>query len=209
MSMPRVIRVGLSAWAIAPTLACAGPEEQSPPELEDAYFEDLSTVVLRFSEPIAAVDDVDPASHFRLGTAFVLDDLEGGQLTVYYDLSEHFGEGVPGQGADALGPWQRHGGTLVAAVERGDDPHELRLSISYPFYEYVCELLGEAATLGIPAGIHVHYAQAGYPRVTDEAGNPLADIGGWWVSDSFATTQPGVFPELDPRLPIPCPDFSR
>jgi hypothetical protein len=209
MRMPRVIHVGLSACAIAPTLACAGPEDVTPPELVDARFEDLYTVVLRFSEPIAPVDDVDPASHFRLGTAFVLDDLEGGQLTVYYDLSEHFGNGVPGQGGDALGPWQRHGATVVAALERGDDPHELRLSISYPFYSYICEILTEAAMLDIPAEIHVHYAQAGYPRVTDEAGNPLVDIGAWWVGDSFATTQPGVFPELDLRLPIPCPDFER
>jgi hypothetical protein len=206
--MSRAMQLGLSACAIAPSFGC-GPDDVTPPELEEARFEDGSTVVLRFSEPIASVGDVDPASHFRLGTAFVLDDLQGGQLTVYYDLSEHFADGIPGQGADASAPWFRHGSTVVAAIERGDDPHELRLSISYPLYYYVCDLLAEAATLGIPAAIHVHYAQAGYPRVTDEAGNPLADIGAWWVGDSFATTTPGVFPELDPRLPIPCPELAR
>lgn len=172
--------------------------------LEDAHFEDPSTIVLRFSEPIANVADIDPASHFRLGSGFALDALD---LTVYYDLSHHFNEGFPGQGGDASGPWQRHGFTIVSQVEQGDDPSQLRLSLSYPLTYYVCDNLILADTMGIPAGIHVHYAQAAFPRVTDEAGNPLADIGAWWVPASFSTTQPGSFPELDVRMPIPCPEL--
>lgn len=204
--MPRPIEVGLSACAVASPLACAA-EDAIAPELESARFEDPTTVVLRFTEPIAPVDDIDPSAHFRLGTALVIDDLQGGELTVYYDLAHHFPDGVPGQSGDALGPWFRHGFTLVAGLERGDDPHELRLLLSYPLEHYVCDALAEAEALGIPSGLHVHYAESSYPRVTDEAGNPLADIGAWWVVDSFATTTPGAFPELDPRLPIPCPDL--
>ncbi|HLT36964.1 MAG TPA: hypothetical protein VK034_11785, partial [Enhygromyxa sp.] len=200
----RAMPIGPVAWAIAPLCSCADPDTTRP-ELEDARFADPGTVVLRFSEPIASVADVDPSGHFRLGAALVIDDLEGGELTVYYDLAHHFPDGVPGAGSDAAGPWFRHAFTTVAAIERGDDPHELRLLLSYPLEQYVCDALAEAATLGIPAAIHVHYAEGSYPRVTDEAGNPLADIGAWWVSESFATTIPGAFPELDPRLPIPCP----
>lgn len=202
--MPRLRahEFGWVGWAIAPLSACADPDVTAP-ELLDARLVDLDTVVLRFSEPLAAVAEVDPSSHFRLGTALVIDDLQGGELTVYYDLAHHFADGVPGQ--HAAGPWFRHGFTAVAAIERGDDPRELRLLLSYPLEHYACDALAEAAALGIPAGIHVHYAEAGFPRVTDEAGNPLADIGAWWVDASFSTTQPGAFPELDPRLPIPCP----
>src|SRR5690606_25788828 len=114
--MPRAIDVSLSACAVASPLACAA-EDATAPELEDARFEDPSTVVLRFSEPIASVDDVDPSSHFRLGAALVIDDLEGGLLTVYYDLAHHFPDGLPGQGSDAAGPWFRHAFTLVAGLE--------------------------------------------------------------------------------------------
>jgi hypothetical protein len=138
--------------------------------------------------------------------ALVIDDLQGGELTVYYDLSHHFPDGVPGTSGDAAGPWFRHGFTEVAALELGDDPRELRLLLSYPLEDYVCEAGGEAAALGIPAAIHVHYARSSFPRVSDPAGNPLADIGAWWVSEAFATTIPGEFPEFDPRLPIPCPE---
>jgi hypothetical protein len=206
--MPRAIDMGLSACAIASPLACAA-EDVTAPELEHARFDDPSTVVLRFSEPIASIEDIDPSSHFRLDTALVIDDLEGGQLTVYYDLAHHFPDGLPGQGGDASGPWFRHGFTLVAGLERGDDARELRLLLSYPLEHYVCDALAEADALGIASGLHVHYAEGSYPRVSDEAGNPLADVGAWWVVDSFATTMPGVFPELDPRVSIPCPELSR
>jgi hypothetical protein len=191
--------------ALMPALACAADDETSP-RLEAAAFEDATTIVLRFSEPLAATTDVDPGSHFRLGTALVIDDLEGGELTVYYDLAHHFPDGIPGESGDAIGPWLRHGFTQVAAIDPGDAANELRLRLSYPLESYVCDALAEAATLEIPAGIHVHYAEAGFPRVTDVAGNPLADIGAWWVAESFATTIPGAFPLLDPRIAIPCPD---
>lgn len=206
-------RTSTSACVIAPMacviapmalgLACAD-EDVTPPELQDARFVDLTTLVLRFSEPIAAVVDVDPSSHFRLSTAMVVDDPEGGEVTVYYDLAHHFPDGLPGQSGDAAGLWFRHGFTLVAGLERGDEPNELRVLLSYPLESYVCDALSEAAALDIPAGIHVHYAQAGFPRIEDEGGNPLADIGGWWLGEAFATTNEGRFPEIDPRLPIPC-----
>ncbi|MFO7561540.1 MAG: hypothetical protein R6X02_02755 [Enhygromyxa sp.] len=200
----RAIHAVTAASVPAPPLACAEPDVRAP-ALEDARFGDPTTVVLRFSEPIASVADVDPSSHFRLGAALVIDDLQGGELTIYYDLAHHFPDGVPGTSGDALGPWFRHDFTLVAALERGDDPRELRLLLSYPLERYVCDALAEAATLGIPAAVHVHYAEGSFPRVTDLAGNPLADIGAWWVSEPFAATIPGAFPDLDPRLPIPCP----
>lgn len=197
-------RAAAGACVLAPG-CLAGPVDELPPVLEDVHFEDPSTLLLRFSEPIASVADVDPASHFRLGSGFALDALD---LTVYYDLSHHFPYDFPGQGGDVSGPWQRHGLTTVSRVEPGDDASQLRLTLSYPLWYYVCDNLILADEMGIPAGIHLHYAQAEFPRVTDEAGNALADIGAWWVADSFSTTQPGEFPELpDPRMPIPCPEL--
>ncbi|PRP93395.1 hypothetical protein ENSA5_42940 [Enhygromyxa salina] len=200
---PAVRGVGLGVCALAPVLASCGAGDETPPELESARFEDASTVVLRFSEPLAPVDEVDPSSHFRLGVAFALDEFG---YTVYYDLSRHL-YSVPGQG-DAADVWERHGLTIVATIEPGEDPAELRLSLSYPLNPYTCETLAEAAALDIPGGIHLHYAQAAHPRVVDVAGNPLADIAGWWLPEALSTIEDGAFPAMaDARMPIPCPEF--
>jgi hypothetical protein len=188
-----------SAW-----LGGCAEVDELPPVLESAQFEDPSTLVLQFSEPLADVDDVDPATHFRLESAFFLDATN---RTIYYDLSHHFAYGVPGQGANLSGPWKRHGFTRVSRIERGEDPTQLRLSLSYPLLHYVCDNLILAEAMAIPAGIHLHYAQGGFPRVTDEAGHPLGDIGAWWVEAGFSKTQAGAFPELDLRMPIPCPEL--
>jgi hypothetical protein len=182
----------------AATLACT--PDLTPPVLEHAEFEDASTLLLSFSEPLAPVDEVDPSTHFRLASAFVLDE-----LTVYYDLSYHFDAGGPARAAQ-LDSWPRHGNAVISRVERGDDETQLRLTLAYPLEHYVCDELDEAAILDIPAAIHLHYAQAAYPRVTDEAGNPLADNGAWWVAlPGIATTRPGAFDLIESRLPIACP----
>lgn len=201
-SMAPGARLSLVVCAGAPALACS--QDSTPPEILEARFADADTVVLRFSEPIGPVSGVDPSGHFRLGTSLVIDDGEGGELSVYYDLAHHFPDGVPGVG-DAVGPWFRHGFTEVARIDRGEDPSELRLRLSYPLEDYVCEALAEAAALDIPAAIHLHYREGSFPRITDEAKNALEDLAPWWVAASFATTQPGAWPALDPRVPIPCP----
>jgi hypothetical protein len=184
----------------AAALACT-PDDVTPPELEHAELEDPSTLLLSFSEPLAPVDEVDPATHFRLAAGFVL-----GEITVYYDLSYHFLAGGPDQQAAQVDSWPRHGNSLISGIERGDDATQLRLTLAYPLEHYVCDEVSEATALDIPGGIHLHHAEAAYPRVTDEAGNALADNGAWWVSvPGILTTQPGAFPELDVRLPIACP----
>lgn len=202
--MHRIARGAGGVWVVAPGLVggCAPVDDEIAPELEDARFEDASTVVLTFSEPLASVDDIDPASHFRLASGFALEALD---QTIYYDLSHHFPYGVPVQGGDASGTWPRHGFTTVTRVEQGDDPAQLRLTLDYPLEHYVCDILVAAEAMGIPAGIHLHYAEAGFPRVTDEAGNPLAEFGAQWAS--VFTTRDGQFPELDPRISIPCPEL--
>lgn len=180
-------------------LACT-PDDVTPPVLEHAQFEDASTLLLSFSEPLAPVDEVDPSTHFRLAAAFVL-----GEITVYYDLSYHFLAGGPDQAAQ-VDSWPRHGNSVFSRIEPGDDPTQLRLTLAYPIDHYVCDELLEAAALDIPAGIHLHHAEAAYPRVTDEAGNPLADNGAWWISvPGILTTRQGELPELELRLPIACP----
>lgn len=182
----------------AAALACT--PDVTPPVLEHVEFEDASTLLLSFSEPLAPVDEVDPSTHFRLAAAFVL-----GEITVYYDLSYHFLAGGPDESAQVDG-WPRHGNAVISRLEQGDDATQLRLTLAYPLEHYVCDELIEATALDIPAGIHLHHAQAEHPRVTDEAGNALADNGAWWVSvPGILTTRPGAFPELDLRLPIACP----
>lgn len=196
--MSRALHPNALFAASAAALACA--PDITPPVIEHAEFEDASTLLLQFSEPLAPVDDVDPSTHFRLAAGFVL-----GEITVYYDLSYHFATGGPDQDAKVDG-WPRHGNSLVTRVERGDDATQLRLSLAYPLEHYVCDEIDQATQLDIPAGIHLHYAEAAYPRVTDEAGNALADNGAWWIRvPGVVNTRPGEFPELEQRLPIACP----
>lgn len=193
--------------------AGCGEADITPPTLLEASFvaapagERPDTLVLQFSEPIGPIANVDP-DHFRMSTAMVIDDGQGGELTVYYDLAHHFTEGLPGQAGrqpDLDGPWPRHAFTDVVAIERGAADDQLILQLSYPLELAICDALDQAETLGIPAGIFVHYAQAERPRIVDEAGNPLADVASHWMAVNGVTTAAGVFPSLDPTLAIPCP----
>jgi hypothetical protein len=211
-AMDRRTRARSSLAAVIAAAGC-GEAETTPPELLAAALVEASpgeqpdAVILRFSEPLGPIANVDP-EHFRLSTGLVIDDGQGGELTVYYDLANHFTNGLPGQDAqlpDIDGPWPRHALTVVAALERGESSDELILRLSYPLEIAVCDALEEAAALGIPAGIFVHYAEADHPRITDEAGNALADIAGDWVALLGVATVPGRFPALDPTLAIPCP----
>jgi hypothetical protein len=192
------------AVTLAPTLVlgCAD-DDVTAPTLEHAELRDPTTLRLRFSEPLAPVDapdEIDPSSHFRLSAAFALAD-----RTLYYDLSYHFTAGGPAPSPNHA-TWPRHGTSTITRIELGDDPSELWLTLAYPLEHYVCDELAQAEALDIPAGIQLHYAAADHPRVTDEAGNPLAELGAWWVEvPGIIAEQPGVFPELDVRVPIACP----
>lgn len=193
-------------------LALVGCSEadETPPELLAAAFvtSDASMpdrVLLHFSEPLGPIAEVDP-EHFRLSTALVIDDGEGGTLTVYYDLANHFEGGLPGQDGHAPAlTLPRHAFTRVAALERGEHDDELVLVLSYPLEPAVCEALAQASALGIPHGIFVHYATAERPRIVDAAGNALADIAADWLDATGVATQAGAFPQLDVALAIPCP----
>jgi hypothetical protein len=198
--MPRTLNPAMSTLLASSAAAIACTPDVTPPVLVQAEFEDASTLVLQFSEPLAPINDVDPSTHFRLAAAFAV-----GDITIYYDLSYHFMAGGPDQ-LPMADSWPRHGNILVARAEQGDDATQLRLTLAYPMDLYVCDELRDAADVDIPAGIHLHYAEADYPRVTDEAGNALADNGAWLLLfPGVLTTQAGVFPELEMRLPIPCP----
>lgn len=182
------------------TGGCSVDEE--PPRLVSVEFEDETHLRLRFSEPLASVDEVEPALHFRIGSGFYIEALG---ITAYYDLAHHFPYGVPGVEGGSLEQARRHGFTRVSGIEAGPGEDELVLELSYRLESYVCETLVDAAAIEIPAGIHLHYAEASSPRITDLAGNPLADVGAWFVTSTFSNTRDGAFPELDTRLPIPCP----
>lgn len=190
-------------------VGCSEPDT-TPPELLAAAFVEpepgfmADRVVLRFSEPLGPIADVDP-EHFRLSTALVIDDGEGAALTVYYDLANHFEGGLPGQDGHAPAlALPRHAFTRVAALERGEHDDELVLVLSYPLESPVCEALAMATQLGIPNGIFVHYAEAERPRIVDAAGNALPDIAAHWLDATGVATQAGTFPQLDVALAIPC-----
>lgn len=192
-------------------LACgaACTADETPPELVEVSFVDGETLRLRFSEPIGPTGEIVPATHFRLGSAFYVERLG---YTYYFDLAYHFPEGVPGggegeeEGAGHGDAWTRHDFTRVARIDPGAREDELLLTLSFPLEPYVCEVLEQAPALGIPGAIQLHYDEGSSPRVVDLAGNPLAGIGDWWVTETFSTRLAGAFPELDSSMPIPCPE---
>lgn len=205
--LDRACHPGLLVPLVAQAGACS--VDETPPTIIDARFEDENTLVVQFSEPIGPTADIDAARHFRISSGFYVESLG---VTAYYDIAHHFPQGVPGVDEDGNGEGLaeslfRHGFTLVAEIERGASDDELRLLLSYPIEPYVCEVLPKAEALGIPAGIFLHYDPGSAPRVADLAGNELGENGGWWVGSTFGTTLMGEFPELDPRMPIPCPEF--
>jgi hypothetical protein len=118
--------------AIASLLACVGQVDASPPELLEARFTELDTLVLRFSKAMGPVADIDPPSHFRLGVALVLDDLRGGELTVYYDLAHHFADGLSAGDRRRRRGARGHRRVVGGCAVRGDEAGGVRRARSTP-----------------------------------------------------------------------------
>lgn len=174
-----------------------------PFELESAVFEDLDTLVLSFSHPLAAFDEVDPAS-FRISLGFAsryFNPYYGNynEITRYWDPNyiNYYGYG---SAFDAI------------ALSPGPASEQLRVDFASPLNEYACALISdiEADPVEPPnsreIGLFVHY-RAGDIPLRDTFDTDLPATGPDWVEWPYAYSYvPGpMFTYLDPKIEIPCP----
>jgi hypothetical protein len=160
-------------------------------------------VLLRFSEPIAPPDGVDPTD-FRLSlgssTAFYYQgDLEWA-FSSYYDPG-YYDQPAMKLAAVSIGP--------------GEMPTDLVLRFESPLVSYVCEYIAEVNVeleMANPMpefegriGLYPHYSPGATP-VRSADGEALQPIGPEWVELDFYSMYSDVFgfPKLSPQIPLDC-----
>lgn len=171
-----------------------GGGEPGPPTLIAAAFDDDLVIRLTFSEPIASVDEVDPAS-FRISAATVY-AYQAEASTSYYDpmvLLCSFTDACFEDYTDVV---------ELGCAE--DDPAALLLRLDIFAGQYLCPILANAEMYGIEWLLLPHYdAQGG---ISDLDGEPLESIAEHWVQNPELGAQAeGEFPSYPMRIPIPCP----
>ena len=166
-----------------------------PPTLLSAEFEDDFLLVrLTFSEPIASVDDVDPAS-FRISVASYYEGYEY-SYTQYWDPMTLLC-------ATTDGCWNDY----TDVVELGcaeDDPAALLLRLDIFHGEYLCPILDWAGMYGTVHSVLPHF-DASVDAIVDLEGEPLESIAAHWVqSEQLLVNIDGDFPNYPMPIPIPC-----
>lgn len=192
-----------------------------PPQLIDAQILQNNVVELFFSEPMADPSAVDP-SKFRLSFAwssryYGYDD----GYTFYANLSRYTGAEqcyeycwcdyyyydycyddycyeycytVPGPSVDGI------------SLALGASADRILMTLSSSITSSVCSAVRRREDQGRDAGLFVHYTNNGSPQITDTDSEGLDAIAEHWAlppqrDDAY---QRGVFPALDPFIPIPC-----
>jgi len=188
---------------------CAEPDPadsvDGPPELVGADFIPGSLypegrqIRLRFTEPIAPTDEVDPAS-FRLsvGTYYEADDYYGPR-TYYYDpmlfLCAH-----------TDGCFGRYSEVIELSCD-SESASAIRITLDF-WHPTICSLIDFIAEhRDPPPALFIHH-RPGDPAVQDLSGEALAGFGEPWFDNplSCGSYFDGFFPALDPRISVPCID---
>jgi hypothetical protein len=165
-----------------------------PPTLVSARMDEQELVRLTFTEPLASVADVNPAS-FRISWAWYGMGYAGyDSYTAYYDpmlllcLASDY---CPGEYTD-----------VIELSHAPDDPSSLLLRLDV-FHPYICESIGYYADA--PSPLLPHF-DAGIATITDLDGEPLASISPEFVTapDGYLEVD-GNFPNYPMSIPIECP----
>jgi hypothetical protein len=170
-----------------------GESLPGPPTLVAARMESDLIVRLTFSEPLASIAGVNPAS-FRISWASYSAGYPGYVgYTAYYDPTLAFCLGsdyCPNEYTDVV--------ELDCAE---DDPAALLLRLD-TFSHYICELFND---VGGPTSLFPHFDDD-LATITDLDGEPLASIAAHFVTapDGYAIVD-GDFPNYPMRIPIDCP----
>lgn len=157
-------------------------------------------VTLRFSEPVGSLEDVDPRD-FRISVALpygLCSDGDCVDKTGYWDANfyvDYYLTYAP-YGPPASDRFE------VDLLMPGDMPTDVVLHFALPLDPVLCEYFE-----GYDDPLHVHFAPGPIPLRSAD-GEPLAAIGPQWVDYVGPIPFMGVdgeFPNLDPRISIPCP----
>lgn len=168
-----------------------------PPTLVAAQLLDNTLLQLTFSEPLAAVDEVDPAS-FRLSWVFSGASYAGYEgYTSYYDPV-----------AALCSATDYCTGQYSEVVElrcAPGDPTSLLLRLDN-FPTQICVLINQLTGLYEYTSPLLPHFDAMIGTITDLDGEPLASISPDFVSepDVYLDVE-GVFPNYAMRIPIECP----
>ncbi len=172
-------------------------------ELVSASLSEPSVLVLSFSEPLAPVDDVDPAD-FRVSAG--LSYLLGDYTNPDYASSNYVD---PNYLAYIYDSYSASSFRAVAIVN-GFDANQLALAFDYPLNPSSCDHLVSWQSGAWPEETRVakllpHYSPGAIP-VRSEDGDELAGFGADWVEwEGTILAEPGFgFPNLDPQVEIPC-----
>ena len=183
----------------APTCGDTSLESKpGPPTLVAAQMIDNTLLRLTFSEPLAAVVDVDPAS-FRLSWTWSSPGYDGyAGYTSYYDPA-----------AALCGSTDYCPGQYTEVVElrcAPGDPTSLILRVEN-FSQYICGIIDDLSMINpdYTSPLLPHF-DAMIGTITDLDGEPLASIGPDFVTepDVYLDVE-GEFPNYAMRIPIECP----
>jgi hypothetical protein len=193
------------------TLGCDTKEPDSDSgETEtggDAGFELVSasldasgqSVILHFSAPVGPLDGVDPSA-FRISwavpTALCGDDGCVDQTT-YWD---------PNFYANYYIPYQDYSNTsfVVDQVSAGSQATEVSLHFATPLEPILCQYWDMYEGEYDYEFLHVHYKPGDIP-LRSSNGESLAAIGSQWVEQATSVWDiDGAYPNLDPKISIPC-----
>lgn len=178
---------------------------EGPFELESAEFEDLDTIVLSFSHPLAAFDEVDPQA-FRIsmgaGTRYFNPYYGNG----YYEVTRYWDPNYIGGYSGGSKQFQ------AIALRPGPTGRQLRIDFQEPLDADACMIIAEYESMPIEppdfleVGLFVHHRANGIP-LRDTEGTDLAAMGPDWVTSTygFMFVEGPMFTFLDPKIEIPCP----
>lgn len=182
----------------APTCGDTSLESKpGPPTLVAAQLIDNTLLRLTFSEPLAAVDEVDPAA-FRLSWTWSGGSDYYGAYTSYYDPA-----------AALCGSTDYCTGQYTEIVElrcAPGDPRSLILRIEN-FSDYICGIIDDLSMINpeYTSPLLPHF-DAMIGAITDLDGEPLASISPAFVSEPNVWLDvEGEFPNYAMRIPIECP----
>jgi hypothetical protein len=158
-------------------------------------------VALRFSEPVAPVDGIDPRD-FRISVASEMYLSNGNgdyEYTTYWDANfyaDHYAGYYPPEPYST----DRFETDLIAA---GNMPTDIVLRFEMPLDPTLCEWLDTTGQSDY-VFLFVHYSPGEIP-VRSADGEELAPIGPEWVEvPYYAWGTYGHLPNLNPKIPIPC-----
>lgn len=196
----------LAAIGLLGTQACA---DTAAFELVDVDFDDDRSLVLTFSQPLAAVDGVDPEA-FRVGLARSRTELtqyyEPGEFGLVEDCLEQcfFDDIIQEQVCEQVcpgDPAEIH----VDWLDNAAHAHRMLLGLSNPIGKPQCDWIDHSRDDNWEAGFTVHYDGEREPPVRSTSGQRLESIMAHWVDGGDFEEVDDRFPSGIPVTPIPCP----